>query len=164
MSDNHFQFETHWRVPGSPEQVTEILTDVTSLPRWWPQVYLKAQETAPGVFSFHTRGFLPYTLCWNSRLIESHAPYGFSISAWGDLEGTGRWTFAPDGAFTNVQYLWIVRAKKPLLNWLSPLLKPVFKANHRWAMARGEQALICELSRRYAEAPLAGEKGAQMID
>ncbi|WP_375164770.1 hypothetical protein [Arthrobacter sp.] len=32
-------------------------------------------------------------------------------------------------------------------------MKPVFSANHRWAMARGEESLILELRRRrHAEA------------
>jgi len=27
-------------------------------------------------------------------------------------------------------------------------LKPIFEANHRWAMARGEECLVRELARR----------------
>ena len=41
-----------------------------------------------------------------------------------------------------------IRAEKPLLRYLSFLLKPVFSANHRWAMARGEESLRAELGRR----------------
>ena len=37
---------------------------------------------------------------------------------------------------------------KPLLRRLSWLLKPVFAANHHWAMARGEESLALELRRR----------------
>jgi hypothetical protein len=49
-----------------------------------------------------------------------------------------------------VTYDWQLRAEKPLLRWLSFLLRPVFDANHRWAMARGEESLRLELLRRNA--------------
>jgi hypothetical protein len=49
-----------------------------------------------------------------------------------------------------ITYNWRVSAIKPLLRWLSWLLRPVFAANHRWAMARGEESLRLELRRRRA--------------
>jgi Polyketide cyclase / dehydrase and lipid transport len=150
MAANAYRFESRWRVKASPEEVTEILSDAPGLARWWPQVYLEVRETEPKVYALHTRGRLPYTLRWNFRVTESHPPNGFSIKAWGDLEGTGVWTFTPDGAFTEIHFLWVVDANKPLLRWLSPVLKPAFEVNHKWAMARGEESLIRELERRHA--------------
>ena len=45
---------------------------------------------------------------------------------------------------------------KPLLKWLSPLLKPLFKLNHDRVMADGERGLRAELERRRsASAPQA---------
>ena len=61
----------------------------------------------------------------------------------GDFEGVGVWTFAQDGQSVAVMYDWRIRAEKPILRTLSFLLKPVFSANHRWAMARGED--FCRL-------------------
>jgi hypothetical protein len=55
---------------------------------------------------------------------------------------------AQDGPETVITYDWRVRAAKPLLRRLSWLLKPVFAANHHWAMARGEESLALELRRR----------------
>jgi hypothetical protein len=43
-----------------------------------------------------------------------------------------------------------VRADKPLLRYGSWFFKPIFAANHRWAMARGEESLKRELERRHA--------------
>ena len=141
-----YQFETRWRVPGSVKQVTEILSDVRSLPLWWSQVYLSVRETEPSVFALHTKGWLPYTLRWNLRVIESHLPNGFTVRAWGDLEGTGIWSFEPDGDWTRVTYVWLVEVRKPTLRILSFLFKPIFSANHRWAMARGQESLVRELT------------------
>jgi hypothetical protein len=145
MSSQEYRFETRWRVPGSLEEVTEILSDAPGLARWWSRVYLWVRESEPGVFAARTKGWLPYTLSWSFRVVESRAPHGFTISAWGDLEGTGIWTLESDGDWTDMTYVWTVRARKPLIRSLSFLLKPVFEANHRWAMARGEEGLTREL-------------------
>jgi hypothetical protein len=45
---------------------------------------------------------------------------------------------------------WRISADKPLLKYLSFLMKPLFSANHVWAMARGEESLRLELARRHA--------------
>src|SRR5262249_49626188 len=98
-------------------------------------------------------GWLPYTLRWELEVTESRRPYGFSIAARGDLAGEGVWTLETDGAWTAVRYDWRVRAGKPLLALLPPVLRPLFEANHGWAMARGEDSLELELARRRAESP-----------
>ena len=71
--------------------------------------------------------------------------------------GRGVWTLTPepatdgpDGPRTLVAYDWRIAAEKGLLKRLSFLMKPVFAANHRWAMARGEESLRLELARRHA--------------
>jgi len=49
-----------------------------------------------------------------------------------------------------ITYDWRISAEKPLLKNLWFVLKPVFEANHRWAMALGEESLRLELARRRA--------------
>ena len=148
MAANEYRFESHWRVQATPELVTDILTDAEALPRWWPEVYLSVKDEGSHVYALHTRGWLPYTLRWKFRVSSANHPFGFAIQAWGDLEGSGVWTFRHDGDWTGIHYLWVVQAEKPLLHRLSFLLKPVFAANHRWAMARGEESLKREIERR----------------
>jgi hypothetical protein len=50
----------------------------------------------------------------------------------------------------DIVFDWRLRAEKPLLKSLSFLLKPLFRWNHGWAMARGEEGLRRELIRRRA--------------
>jgi hypothetical protein len=128
-----------------------------ALARWWPAVYLAVEEVRPpdatGVgrrVRLHTRGWLPYTLRWEFEVVESRYPYGFALTATGDFNGRGVWTFAQDGPEVDITYDWRISAEKPLLRNLSFLLKPVFAANHRWAMAQGETSLALELARRRA--------------
>ena len=63
------------------------------------------------------------------------------------FSGRGIWTFEQDGDWVNAAFDWRLRAEKPLLRYLSFLLKPLFRANHRWAMARGREGLQKELAR-----------------
>jgi len=50
----------------------------------------------------------------------------------------------------NVTYDWKIKAEKPLLRYFSFIMKPIFSANHHWAMAKGEESLQRELARRHA--------------
>ena len=147
-TNNDYVFVTHWRVEGTIEEVSEILDDPLSLPRWWPAVYLEVRKLPDGVIDLYTKGWLPYTLRWRFRVTESRKPHGFTIEAFGDLVGRGEWTLIQNGAYADVVYDWRVRADKPILRYGSFILKPIFAANHRWAMARGEESLKRELLRR----------------
>ena len=162
MAANAYHFVTRWRVQGTIGEVSGVLGDALSLPRWWPSVYLDVRVLEPGddrgvgrVVSLYTKGFLPYALRWQFRVTESRAPSGFALEASGDFVGRGVWTFVQDGEAVDVTYDWRIGAEKPLLKHLSFLLKPLFRANHEWAMARGLESLQLELQRRRASSPAA---------
>lgn len=157
MITNEYQFLTRWRVDGTCGEVADVLGDPLALAQWWPSVYLDVEEVRPpdarGLgrrVRLHTKGWLPYTIRWELEQVESRYPYGFTIVANGDFEGVGVWTFQQNGPSVNMTYDWRLRAEKPLLRNLSFLMKPLFEANHRWAMAQGEESLKLELLRRRA--------------
>ena len=157
MRDNEYRFLTRWRVEGTCGEVADVLGDPLALAQWWPSVYLQVDELEPpnaqGLgrrVKLHTRGWLPYTIRWEFEVVASHYPHGFTIVARGDFDGRGVWRFEQDGRFVVITYDWRVRAEKPLLRNLSFVLKPLFEANHRWAMAQGETSLRLELARRQA--------------
>ncbi|SEN62118.1 hypothetical protein [Cryobacterium luteum] len=87
---------------------------------------------------------------WASRTILGGSATGFSIGAEGDLVGTGRWSFSQDDPEVEIRYDWRVNLAKRGLRRFVPLLKPLFAANHRWAMRTGEQSLKLELRRSRA--------------
>lgn len=159
MASNEYHFITHWSVRGTLREVEDILGDALALPRWWPSVYLEVRELAPGdpetglgrEIDLYTKGWLPYTLRWWFRVVEANPAAGFAIEAHGDFEGRGEWTFEQRSEWVEITYDWRIAADKPLLRRLSWLMKPIFSANHRWAMAQGEQSLKLELARRRAE-------------
>ncbi|MCA9897049.1 MAG: hypothetical protein KC433_02610 [Anaerolineales bacterium] len=157
MKSNEYAFTTQWRVESTCQEISEILGNATDLTRWWPSVYLEVQELEPGdkngigkVVSLYTKGWLPYTLRWQFRVTANRSPYGFALEAWGDFVGTGEWLFVQNGRWVDITYDWRIRADKPLLRWLSFIMKPIFAANHHWAMRKGEESLKLELARRRA--------------
>jgi hypothetical protein len=160
VAANQYQFVSRWRVEGTCGEVADVLGDLPALARWWPSVYLEAEELPSTRLDeggrprqrarVHTRGWLPYTLRWEFEIVESRYPHGSTLVATGDFDGRGEWTFVQDGRFVDVTYDWRLTAEKPLLRNLSFLMKPLFEANHRWAMAQGEESLKLELARRRA--------------
>jgi hypothetical protein len=163
MPSNEYHFVTHWVAPGATlEEVYAVLSDVESLPVWWPAVYLSVTPVsgtgdANGIgreFDLHTKGWLPYTLKWRLTVTENHPPYGSTIEASGDFNGRGIWSFVPQDDEIDIFFDWKLTADKPLLKYLSPILKPLFSLNHQWAMAQGLTSLLQELERRRTIAPM----------
>ncbi len=159
MAANDYQFVTEWKVEGTANEVYGVLSDAESLPRWWPAVYFDVQKFrdclagSGGVgaeFALTTKGWLPYILRWRFRVTEVVPDERLELEAFGDFRGSGVWTIAEENGFCNVRYDWKVRAAKPLLKYLSPILKPIFAMNHQWAMKTGEASLKAELMRRRA--------------
>lgn len=157
MAVPRYTFVTHWRVPGTCDEAFRIIDDPAGYPVWWPSVWLRVEVLEPGdengigkIVRVTSKGWLPYILSWTSETIERVAPERIRVRATGDLEGAGCWNFSQDGPEVAVRYDWEVLANKPLLRVLSPLLRPVFATNHRWAMNRGEESLKLELTRRRA--------------
>ncbi|MBK6933048.1 MAG: polyketide cyclase [Saprospirales bacterium] len=154
-----YHFITNWRLPGTGcAKVYGVLEDVETLAAWWPSVYLDVrvrEKGQPGgvgkVVELYTKGWLPYTLRWTFRVTAADFPNGFSLEAQGDFAGQGVWTFRQEGPDCLVQYDWKIAAEKPLLRYLSWLFRPVFSANHFWAMRQGNLSLALELRRRRGE-------------
>ena len=160
MKNATYHFITYWKVKASKEDVYDILGDAEGLAHWWPSVYLDVKIIRPGdkagvgkIVELYTKGWLPYTLKWSFTVTEANKPNGFTIIPSGDFSGRGIWIFEEDAqnpGWCKVVYDWKIEAEKPLLKKLSFLLKPVFSANHHWAMKKGEESLKLELLRRNA--------------
>src|SRR5512141_3215141 len=95
VASNDYHFVTRWRVSATPAEVMDIIANPTDLPRWWPAVYIEAQELERGdergvgkVIDLYNKGFLPYTLRWQFRVTESHYPHTIALEAWGDFVGS----------------------------------------------------------------------------
>ncbi len=86
-------------------------------------------------------GGFPYTIKLELETTHIERPRQIAVLSRGDLEGTGTWQLHEFEGGTAVSYNWRVRAGKPLIRRFSPIVKPLFRANHTWAMRHGEVAL-----------------------
>jgi hypothetical protein len=74
--------------------------------------------------------------------VELEPPHVVAGEVDGDLRGFGRWTLTEgSGGGTHVRFDWRVYADKPLLRALTPVLRPAFRSNHAWAIARARDGL-----------------------
>lgn len=156
MASNDYVFIEQWFIPAPIGAVWDVLADAPALPAWWRGVYLEAEpldgalpEPRVGAqVRGKARGFLPYQL---NFIIESTAlerPTLVAVKTTGDLTGTWRAALSERDGGTRVDLEERVRAEKPLLALFSPLLKPLFAANHRWTTPRGEAGLRAYLAER----------------
>ena len=148
MAAHDYHLITHWRVRSSLEEVYGILINPRDYPRWWPEVFLRAQEVRHGdavgasrTARFNVRGYLPYSLWFQAEVVEARFPFGFTTEVNGDFNGRGIWTFQKAGPWVFTTFDWRVRVTKPLIRLFSFLVKPLFASNHYWVMGRGEQRL-----------------------
>src|SRR5438045_6524656 len=95
---NEYKFLTRWRVRGTPEEVFDLIVNPLDYPRWWPSVYLQTEQLASADargqghrIRYHTKGWLPYTLHWESVSGEADRPRRILIRALGDFDGRGIW-------------------------------------------------------------------------
>lgn len=151
LSDYHFI--TPWRLEAETGAVYDLIAAAEDYPRWMKDIKIKAVMISPGDKSgigrkdqFEIRGFLPYSLCWQTECLEAERPHRIVSRASGDLAGTGTWTFVQRRMWTDVTFDWQVSLNQhPLLNSFAFLLRPLFEWNHDWVMQRWEKSLREEL-------------------
>ncbi|MEA2135654.1 MAG: hypothetical protein QOC68_3563 [Solirubrobacteraceae bacterium] len=141
-----YVFVDEWDVAAPREAVFDAIADARTYPEWWKPVYIEVDadgEPALGKESRqHFKGRLPYHLHTRSRIVALEPPHVVEGEVDGDLRGHGRWTLtdAPGGG-THVRFDWRVHADRALLRVLTPLLRPAFRWNHAWAIARAVEGL-----------------------
>jgi uncharacterized protein YndB with AHSA1/START domain len=143
---SEYVFIDEWDVDAPQEAVFTALADASTYPRWWKPVYIDVEADGPpevGCTSKqHFKGRLPYTLRTTSEIVHYEPPRKFEVSVVGDLTGRGVWTLseAADGR-VHIHFDWRVIADRPLLRYLTPVLRPVFRWNHNWSVKRAIEGL-----------------------
>ena len=140
-----YLFVDEWDVAAPREAVFDALADGSTYPEWWRPVYLSVDSEGPPevgrVSRQHFKGRLPYTLKTRSTLTALDRPSRIEVDVVGDLSGPGIWTLTEKGEGTHVRFDWEVTADRPLLRYLTPVLRPLFRWNHNWAIARAIEGL-----------------------
>lgn len=142
MSDLTFYvFQSRWLVPASTNECFEVLRDVESYPKWWPEirdVHMLSDDRA----LFRVRSFLPYYLDFESARSREDRDAGvLEAKLSGDLDGFSRWTISATGSGSMCVFDEEVVTTKRSLNLLAPAARPVFKLNHEFMMRHGQAGL-----------------------
>jgi uncharacterized protein YndB with AHSA1/START domain len=158
-ADNEYLFVDEWDVVAPPQAVFDALADARTYPQWWTPVYIDVDAEGPPalgkVSRQHFKGRLPYHLHTSSTITRLEPPRVVQADVEGDLRGRGTWTLTPTARGTHVRFDWRVFADRPLLRTLTPVLRPVFRWNHAWAIARAIDGLESYARGSSATAPQA---------
>ena len=145
VASREYLFVDEWDVAAPREAVYHAIAEARTYPEWWRPVYIDVQasgEPAVGKESQqHFNGRLPYHLHTRSRITRLEPPHIVEADVDGDLRGHGKWTLTEAPGGTHVRFDWQVFADKPLLRVLTPILRPAFRWNHAWAIARAREGL-----------------------
>ncbi|MGI8426418.1 MAG: SRPBCC family protein [Actinomycetota bacterium] len=143
---NHYRFETVWKVEGPRDRVFGVLRDLPRYPQWWREVQEVVGNGNSGL-KVTIRATLPYSLAFDMQQDVVDELGGILKAAMkGDLEGFSRWRIVEKGGDCLLTFQEEVRMNKPLLRWLAPIARPIFKINHFLMMKHGQEGL-----RRYLE-------------
>ncbi|MCA9685548.1 MAG: hypothetical protein KC457_25440 [Myxococcales bacterium] len=155
MAANDYHFVEQWFIPDyGPAQVYAVLANASILPQWWKGVYQRAfvlgdySEPVVGArVRVRAKGWLPYHLDFDLEALCLQPGRVVEVEASGDFHGIWRATLHAEAGGTRVELDWRVTVTKPVVRWLSPLLRPLFAWNHRWTTPRGERGMIAHLDR-----------------
>ena len=147
-----YSFVTKWEIEASLHQVWDAIYNSLEWPQWWKGV-VSVEEIEKedanginGVKAYTWKSVLPYKLKFTMRLTEKQPMKRLKGIAFGELEGQGEWTFNEQKGKIQIQYNWDVYTKKAWMNYLSFLLKTVFRYNHNVVMHRGAIGLAKKLN------------------
>ncbi len=142
---SEYVFIDEWDVGAPIGAVFTALADASTYPEWWRPVYIDVETDGPPevgrVSKQHFKGRLPYTLRTTSTIVRCEPPTAFEVEVVGDLTGRGVWTLTERGDSVHVHFDWRVIADRPLLRYLTPILRPVFRWNHNWSIKRAIEGL-----------------------
>jgi len=149
-----YHFSEQWFVDAPIEDVWPIIRKVADYPRWWTE-FLEATKRNDidgpgGIVAVHVKAALPYHMYFEIESVREEPPRIAEVRVRGDLNGSMKWTLAPERGGTRLFFEETVITGKKLLNVLAPLFKPLFAWNHEIMMKHGEQGLRRLLAQRGA--------------
>ena len=147
----HYSFVTNWKLKVPLEDVWNAVYNSLEWPLWWRGVksVIELQKNDEnginGIRAYTWKSFLPYELTFSMQLTERDPLKRLNGIAFGELEGTGEWTFTQENEIVHIRYNWNIVTNKKWMNTFSFLLKPVFKFNHNVVMHGGAKGLAKKL-------------------
>jgi hypothetical protein len=143
---NEYRFRRVWSLRAGTARVFGALVDLTSWPRWWPDVR-SVHRVDDDTAEMTCRSTLPYTLGFRlRRTVQDETSGRLRVEMTGDLEGHTEAVVTGDASGSRLEIDQRVEATKPLLRTFAPVARPLFVANHALMMRRGERGLRAYLA------------------
>ena len=146
-----YSFLTTWCVGAGVQDVWDVISASDRYPEWWKGAR-RVTELEPGgehglgaLSRFEWRSRLPYSLEFDMRVTRVEPPYLLEGHARGELEGVGIFRLYEGPAGTALIYGWDVSTRRPWMNRLAPVGRPVFAWNHDYVMRQGALGLAQRL-------------------
>jgi len=109
MSATHFSLVTDWHLDVPLDRAWALIEDTPSWPSWWRAVKHVEQlreGDAAGVGAIHRLTWataLPYTLSFDVETVRVVPHSEIEGRAFGELDGTGLWTFHAEPGGTRLR-------------------------------------------------------------
>lgn len=141
-----YRFLDTWVVQEPIERVYDAIGDARSYERWWTDFVIRSTgdpgEPRPGKRSeLLVKAYLPYKVNFELEVVEAERPSRILSRLSKDFDGSGEWTLRETAEGTEATLDWRPSVNHALIKYLTPLLRPLFRSNHNWAMRRGERQL-----------------------
>jgi uncharacterized protein YndB with AHSA1/START domain len=141
-----YRFVDRWLIPAAIDRVYDAIGDVAGYERWWTDFVIRATgdsgEPRPGKRNeLLVKAYLPYKVNFGLEVLEAERPRRILSRLSKDFDGTGEWNLTETAEGTEAVLDWRPSVNHALIRRLTPLLRPLFRSNHTWAMRRGERQL-----------------------
>jgi uncharacterized protein YndB with AHSA1/START domain len=141
-----YRFLDQWVVAAPIERVYDAIGDVLAYDRWWTDFVLRSTgdepPPAPGKRNeLLVKAYLPYKVNFGLEVVEAERPRHILSRLSKDFGGTGEWRLEENADGTVATLDWRPSVNHPLIRYLTPVLRPLFRSNHNWAMRRGERQI-----------------------
>jgi uncharacterized protein YndB with AHSA1/START domain len=141
-----YRFLDRWFIPAPIDRVYDALGDPLGYENWWTEFVIRstgdAGEPRPGKKNeLLVKAYLPYKVNFGLEVLEAERPRRILSRLSKDFDGTGEWTLQETAEGTDATLDWRPSVNHALIKYLTPVLRPLFRSNHTWAMRRGERQL-----------------------
>ena len=147
-----YRFVDRWLIPAPIDRVYDALGDPLGYREWWTDFVIRVEgdggEPAPGKKNeLLVKAYLPYKVNFGLEVLEAERPRRILSRLSKDFDGSGEWTLQETAEGTEATLDWRPSVNHALIKYLTPVLRPLFRSNHTWAMTRGERQLRAYLAR-----------------
>jgi uncharacterized protein YndB with AHSA1/START domain len=140
------------------ERVYDAIGDVPGYEFWWTDFVIRAtgDESPPKPGNRNelvVKAYLPYKVNFGLEVVEAERPQRILSRLSKDFDGTGEWTLEERHATTVATLDWRPAVNHPLIRYLTPALRPLFRSNHNWRCGTGSGRSASTSPRRSSAQP-----------